>query len=51
MKIIEVILSNDDSESDGEDIVEKKKQYEMLKEELYISTREIQLDLQSNELN
>ena len=40
MKIIEVILHNNDSESDQDDIVYKKKYYEMLKQELCIAQEE-----------
>lgn len=34
MKIIEVILHNDDTDSEEEDLMSKKKHYELLKEEL-----------------
>ncbi len=34
MKIIEVILANEDSEDEEEDIIYKKKMYEILKREL-----------------
>ena len=51
MKIIEVILANEDSEDEEEDIIYKKKMYEILKRELeesYSKTNNLQESMKNN---
>jgi hypothetical protein len=50
MKIIEVILHNNDSEDEEEDIAYTKKHYELLKQEVCAEKNELELDSEISEL-
>lgn len=53
MKIIEVILANEDSEEEEQDIIYKKKMYEILKRELeeaYVKTTKLEESIRNNNL-
>jgi hypothetical protein len=50
MKIIEVILHNDDSEDDEDDLAYQKKHYEVLRAELSLEKNDRELEEEISEL-
>lgn len=50
MKIIEVILHNDDSSDEQDDINYRKKHYDLLKQELCLDKDQIELNEEINDL-